>query len=124
MSHFKTVLSLQVIKRVVLNNRSVLVTTCGSAYKNIAVQPLMDSIVNYLPAPKDINHRFLRHYTATDFCAMAFKIVHHPQKGVLTFIRIYSGTLKEGDTIYNVNLSRSEKVSRAQCYKTFYVCNL
>ncbi len=43
---------------------------------------------------------------------MAFKIVHHPQKGVLTFLRIYSGILKEGDTVYNVTLDRSEKVVR------------
>ena len=43
---------------------------------------------------------------------MAFKIVHHPQKGVLTFVRIYSGTLKEGDTVYNVTPEKSEKVSR------------
>ena len=43
---------------------------------------------------------------------MAFKIVNHPQKGVLTFLRIYSGTLKEGDTVFNVKLNKSEKVNR------------
>jgi elongation factor G len=43
---------------------------------------------------------------------MAFKIVHHPQKGVLTFLRIYSGTLKEGDSVYNVSLDKTEKVTR------------
>ena len=72
----------------------------------------MDSIVSYLPAPKEIKHNFLSHYSPTDFCAMAFKIVHHPQKGTLTFIRVYSGTLKEGDTVFNVNLGRSEKISK------------
>ena len=72
----------------------------------------MDSIVNYLPAPKEIKHCFLDHYSPTDICAMAFKIVHHPQKGILTFIRVYSGTLKEGDSVFNVNLGRSEKITR------------
>jgi hypothetical protein len=43
---------------------------------------------------------------------MAFKILHHPQKGVLTFLRVYSGTLSEGDTVYNATLDRSEKVTR------------
>ena len=72
----------------------------------------MDSIINYLPAPKEIKHSFLDHYSPTDICAMAFKIVHHPQKGIRTFIRVYSGTLKEGDSVFNVNLGRSEKITR------------
>ena len=96
----------------VVSSRSVLVTMCGSSYRNIGVQPLMDAIVNYLPSPGEIRHDFLTHYTASDFCAMAFKIVHHPQKGVLTFLRIYSGTLKEGDSVYNVSLDKTEKVTR------------
>ena len=68
--------------------------------------------MTYLPAPKEIAHSFLSHYRPSDFCAMAFKIVNHPQKGVLTFLRIYSGTLKEGDTVFNVKLNKSEKVNR------------
>ena len=100
----------QAIKRVVLSSREAIITLCGSSYRNIGVQPLLDAIVSYLPSPGEIEHGFLSHYTSKDFCAMAFKIVHHPQKGVLTFLRIYSGTLKEGDTVYNVTLDKSEKV--------------
>ena len=102
----------QAIKRVVLSSRNAIVTLCGSSYKNIGVQPLLDAMVAYLPSPSEIQHSFLSHYTSSDFCGMAFKIVHHPQKGVLTFVRIYSGALKEGDTVYNVSLEKSEKVSR------------
>jgi len=43
---------------------------------------------------------------------MAFKILNHSQKGLLTFIRVYSGKLSEGDVIYNVNLEKNEKVSK------------
>ena len=43
---------------------------------------------------------------------MAFKIIHHPTKGVLTYVRVYSGTLKEGDSVYNISRNVTEKVTR------------
>ncbi len=60
----------------------------------------------------EIHHDFLSHYTSRDFCGMAFKIINHPQKGLLTFIRVYNGRISEGDSIYNVTLQKSEKVAK------------
>ena len=99
------------LKNVVLESKA-LVTFCGSAFKNIGVQPLLNAINLYLPNPKEIQHDFLNKITSNDLCAMAFKIVHHPNKGTLTYIRIYSGKLKEGDTLYNLTRDCSEKISR------------
>ncbi len=85
---------------------------CGSAFKNIGVQPLMDAAVSLLPAPQDVPMPFLRHYAPGDLVALAFKIVHHPQKGVLTFVRVYSGKISKGSSIYNLSRKTSEKVGR------------
>merc|ERR1719270_1253802 len=101
------------IRRIVIDSRA-LVTFCGSAYKNYGVQPLLDGIIEYLPDPMNFKRysffKNLKH--DKDVCALAFKIVHHPTKGVLTYIRIYSGTLKEGDSVYNTSRNTSEKISR------------
>ena len=99
------------LKNVVLESKA-LVTFCGSAFKNIGVQPLINAINLYLPNPKEIQHDFLNKITSKDLCAMAFKIVHHPNKGILTYIRIYSGKIREGDTLYNLTRDCSEKISR------------
>jgi len=97
---------------------------CGSAYKNVGVQPLLDSICLYLPSPlnrgttlgRDVDdqereHR--RHPTAKDpFSALAFKIIHDPYVGQQTFVRTYSGTLKAGQGILNATTGKKERVSR------------
>lgn len=88
-----------------------LVTLCGSAYKNIGVQPLMDGIVDYLPSPKDMKYPFLKIY-GTNFCGLVFKIIHDPNKGALNFVRVYQGRLEEGTTIYNMTRGTSEKVTQ------------
>ena len=67
------------LKKIVLDSKA-LVTFCGSAYKNIGVQPLLDAITEYLPNPNDIKHDFLTNLKSNELCAMAFKIVHHPNK--------------------------------------------
>ena len=89
-----------------------LLTMCGSAYKNIGVQPLLDAVVGLLPSPRDIRYPFLEHYSKSDLVALAFKIIHHPQKGVLTFVRIYSGKISQGDKIFNMSKASGEKVGR------------
>ena len=76
------------LKKVVLDSKA-LVTFCGSAFKNIGVQPLLNAINQFLPNPKEIQHDFLTNLQSKYLCAMAFKIVHHPNKGILTYIRIY-----------------------------------
>ena len=84
---------------------------CGSSLKNKGVQPLLDAINLYLPSPMDISYGFAKYY-GSDLCALAFKVVHDKQRGPLTFVRLYSGMLKSGTNIYNINRSSSEKTSR------------
>jgi elongation factor G len=99
-------------------------TLCGSAYKNKGVQRLLDAVVDFLPNPLDIggvsghrpdDHDFeLTREPKNDeaFSALAFKIMTDPYVGRLTYLRIYSGTLKKGSYVYNPNSRRRERISR------------
>jgi elongation factor G len=95
---------------------------CGTALRNKGIQPLLDAVVRYLPSPLDIppiqghdpvtgEPAYRKSDPGEDLCALAFKVV--VQEGrKLVYIRIYSGSLKVGEDIYNVNLQKKEKVSR------------
>jgi elongation factor G len=109
------------IRKGTLENKIVPVL-CGSAYKNKGVQPLLDAVIEYMPSPIDkggikgidphTEEPDVR--TPSDdapFSALAFKIVSDTY-GVLTFFRVYSGTLKKGDTVLNVNRGKKERVGR------------
>jgi elongation factor G len=96
---------------------------CGSAFKNKAVQPLLDAVCWYLPSPVDLPpYQGTQPHTgeaiarAPDdmepFSALAFKIMSDPFVGRLTYLRIYSGTLKSGDQILNSMRERRERVGR------------
>jgi elongation factor G len=95
---------------------------CGSAFKNKGVQAMLDAVIEYLPAPTDIPpvDGILENETPgerkpndTDpFAALAFKIMTDPYVGQLTFFRVYSGTVKTGDTIYNPIKGRKERLGR------------
>ncbi len=96
---------------------------CGSAFKNKGVQPLLDAVVDYLPSPLDIppvegtdpdsGKPVLRKADDKEpFSALAFKIMTDPFVGQLVFIRIYSGQLKTGDSVYIVSKQRSERIGR------------
>lgn len=96
---------------------------CGSAFKKKGVQPLIDSVVDYLPSPLDIpaaegtdtiNGEVVKVPTGDSekFCSLAFKLWTDPYAGKLVFFRVYSGQLKKGDTIYNPRTRRRERVSR------------
>ncbi len=95
---------------------------CGSAFKNKGVQPLLDSVLAYLPAPSDIppvegvdkqGEIVSRKTGASEkFCALAFKLMADPFVGTLAFIRVYSGKIAVGDKIYNPVKSKQEKISR------------
>ena len=96
---------------------------CGSSFKNKGVQRLLDAIVMYLPSPSDMpaitgtNPKTDAEETRTadekaPFAALAFKIATDPFVGKLTFIKVYSGTLKTGETIYNVSSGKRERVSK------------
>lgn len=68
---------------------------CGSSYRNVGVQPLLDAITNYLPSPADRSYEFVQSYAANDaLCSLAFKIQNDVQRGPLTFVRIYSGQIE------------------------------
>jgi elongation factor G len=95
----------------------------GTAFKNKGVQPLLDAVVDYLPSPLDtgethgINPENGQQITrkASDnepFSALAFKIMADPFVGQLTFIRVYSGQLKSGDSVLNSRTQRNERIGR------------
>ncbi len=103
-------------------NGSVVLVTCGSAFRNKGVQAVLDAVIDYLPSPADKppvtgslenNQRGLR--LARDeqpFSALAFKIASDPLVGDLTFFRVYSGVLSAGDTIFNPVKDRRERIGR------------
>jgi elongation factor G len=95
----------------------------GSAFKNKGVQPLLDAVIDFLPSPKDLKSIEGTKLGSDDkvemkfdekepFSALAFKVANDPFVGSLTFIRIYSGTLKAGTSIYNSSKEKSERVGR------------
>uniref|UniRef100_A0AAR2JTK6 Elongation factor G2 n=1 Tax=Pygocentrus nattereri TaxID=42514 RepID=A0AAR2JTK6_PYGNA len=100
----------EAVRRVTLARKGVPVL-CGSSLKNKGVQPLLDAITAYLPAPNERNHDLVRWYK-DDLCALAFKVVHDKQRGPLVFLRIYSGTMKPQSAIYNINRNGTERMSR------------
>ena len=98
----------------------------GSAFKNKGVQPLLDAVVNYLPSPVDIGSisgtipgsknreaKVVRKFDDNEpFSALAFKVANDSFVGSLTFIRIYSGTIKSGTGVYNTSREKEERVGR------------
>ncbi len=101
---------------------------CGTSYKNKGVQKLLDAIVDYMPSPLDVpavkgvdprkpddaeDNEIVRHSTDDEpFAALAFKIATDPFIGRLCFIRVYSGTLTSGTTVYNANKNGRERLGR------------
>jgi len=96
---------------------------CGSAFKNKGVQSLLDGVIEYLPAPTDVGSvRGLAEASEDEklrnagddepFSALAFKIATDPFVGTLTFFRVYSGTLRAGEVVYNSNKGKRERVGR------------
>jgi elongation factor G len=95
---------------------------CGSAFKNKGVQAMLDAVVEYLPSPVDIPP--VAGTDATDkpaerrpdddekFSALAFKIMTDPYVGQLTFLRVYSGVLASGDTVFNAVKGKKERIGR------------
>jgi len=96
---------------------------CGSAFKNKGVQPLLDGVVDYLPSPLDVgsingtnlkgDQEITRNPDDTEpFSGLAFKIMNDPFVGTLTFVRLYSGTLKTGDHVLNSIKDDKERIGR------------
>jgi elongation factor G len=110
------------IRKGTLNFSFVPILT-GSAFKNKGVQPLLDAVINYLPSPIDIgsikgtkpgseDEIEMKFEDKAGFSALAFKVANDPFVGSLTFIRVYSGTIKTGTGIYNSSKEKEERVGR------------
>uniref|UniRef100_A0A3P9KP47 Elongation factor G2 n=1 Tax=Oryzias latipes TaxID=8090 RepID=A0A3P9KP47_ORYLA len=100
----------EAVRRVTLTRKGVPVL-CGSSLRNKGVQPLLDAITAYLPAPDERHHDLVRWYK-DDLCALAFKVLHDKQRGPLVFLRIYSGTVKPQTAVHNLNRNCTERMSR------------
>ncbi|XP_059213715.1 ribosome-releasing factor 2, mitochondrial isoform X1 [Centropristis striata] len=100
----------EAVRRVTLARKGVPVL-CGSSLRNKGVQPLLDAITAYLPAPDERHHDLVRWYK-DELCALAFKVLHDKQRGPLVFLRIYSGTLKSQTAVHNINRNSVERMSR------------
>ena len=97
---------------------------CGTAFKNKGVQTMLDAVVDYLPSPLDVppikgvdisdpTKELVRHASDEEpFAALVFKIMTDPYVGQLAFFRVYSGTLKSGDSVFNVAKGRKERIGR------------
>ena len=95
---------------------------CGTAFKNKGVQRMLDAVIDLLPSPVDIppvsgedesgNEATREASDDAKFSALAFKLMTDPYVGQLTFVRVYSGVLKSGDTIYNPVKGRKERIGR------------
>ncbi|KMV30601.1 elongation factor G [Photobacterium swingsii] len=104
-----------------LNNEIVL-ATCGSAFKNKGVQAVLDAVIEFLPSPtevraihgEDMDGNTVERHSSDDepFAALAFKIATDPFVGNLTFMRVYSGVVNSGDTVYNPVKEKRERFGR------------
>ena len=101
----------------------IVLTLCGSAFKNKGVQAVLDAVIEYLPSPDEVNaivgvledDETEEERPADDeapFAALAFKIATDPFVGTLTFFRVYSGVLQSGDSVYNPVKGRQERIGR------------
>jgi elongation factor G len=104
-------------------NNEIIPVLCGSAFKNKGVQAMLDAVIELLPAPNDVPPIFgtleddvtqvERHPSDSDpFAALAFKIATDPFVGTLTFLRVYSGVIQTGDTVYNPIKRKKERIGR------------
>jgi elongation factor G len=102
---------------------SVTPVLCGTAFKNKGVQPLLDAVIDYLPSPLDVppihgvdprteNELSRRPQLDEPFAALAFKVMSDPFVGKLTYIRVYSGQVKQGDRLMNTTTGKTERVGR------------
>jgi elongation factor G len=104
-------------------SREVVPILCGSAFKNKGVQSMLDAVVDYLPSPLDVpaiigiepetGLTALRNASDEEpFSALAFKVMMDPFVGTLTFVRVYSGQIKSGDSVMNSQTGHVERVGR------------
>ena len=110
-----------VVRSLTISNQ-VIPMFCGSAFKNRGVQAVLDAVIDYLPAPNEVDAiggvledgtEAVRDSSDSEsFAALAFKIATDPFVGALTFFRVYSGVLKSGDSVYNSVKFKRERIGR------------
>jgi elongation factor G len=103
-------------------NNEIVPMLCGSAFKNKGVQAMLDAVIDYLPSPVDIppvkgenekgEPELRKPGDEEPFAALAFKIMTDPFVGQLSFIRVYSGVLSSGDTVYTSMRGKKERIGR------------
>lgn len=104
-------------------SRRMLPVFCGSSLRNIGVQPLLDAVIDYLPSPEEIppiiGHHLKKekdveiHSDPQGFpLALVFKIQTEKEAGPLCYVRVYSGVLKNGTAVYNINKKKRERINR------------
>ena len=110
------------LRKATINN-DIVPVCCGTSYKNKGVQKLLDAVIDFMPAPTDIEaikgtnpeteESEVRHASDKEpFAALAFKIATDPYVGKLCFFRVYSGTVDAGATVYNSSKQNSERMGR------------
>ena len=109
----------QVIRKATIEGR-LLPVLCGSSFKNKGVQPLLDAVAAYLPSPDDVpaivgkqpdsEREETRTTSVCSFCGLIFKIASDPIAGQMTFVRVYSGVLASGDTVFNPRTRKTERI--------------
>jgi elongation factor G len=113
---------LSAMRRICLS-RSGIPVLCGASLRSMGVEPLLDSIVQFLPSPQDRSGQLLIHKRVSDktklvssndeqLCAMAFKIVNDADRGMLVFTRVFSGFLRVKQSLYNSTSSAKERVNQ------------
>ncbi|MHB1128141.1 MAG: elongation factor G [Bacillota bacterium] len=118
-----TVEEIKAAIRIATNAVKIIPVLCGSSFRNKGVQPLLDAVVDYLPAPTDVPAvRGIHPDTGVEdnrqprdnepFAALAFKIMADPYVGKLTFFRVYSGSLSSGSYIFNTTKGKRERIGR------------
>lgn len=119
-------ISLEEINRSLRNEtikNNIVPVLCGSSFKNKGVQMLLDAVVNYLPSPQDIpaveglepdsgENKVRQSDVNESMCALAFKVTTDPYVGKLTYFRVYSGSLKVGQLIYNSTKGKKERITK------------
>jgi elongation factor G len=103
-------------------NNEIILCMCGSAFKNKGVQAVLDAVIEYLPAPTEVkaikgiledeSEGERKSSDSEPFAALAFKIATDPFVGTLTFLRVYSGVLAQGDSVYNPVKGKKERIGR------------
>ncbi|XP_066907407.1 ribosome-releasing factor 2, mitochondrial isoform X4 [Halyomorpha halys] len=104
------------IRKVTVSKKGVPLI-CGSSYKNIGIETLLDAVIQYLPSPLEFSGYKIQECFKNDIIGKSFKVMHDKQRGPLVFFRIYSGNLEKGKKVYNLHKEKTDKA--LSLYKVF-----